>query len=936
MEATASTASLDDSALQALIDKGTIDGEQAKKIGFANALYGLVDQNEPVATAVQQSTWTALGGQSAASVRDLARLRPADWAGFFKGKNELLPDGTTPEHLGRVFARRFAIVEPSIALFSRLPTATSSELRTVLSRPQLPIRGEREVPRLIGDPPLPEENAQTSADTSLQRLSRAYPGLKLEEVIHSDALTDDKVSVLQRRVDLVQAVGARLGSADLLDFNLGMESADLSRLKLESDSATAEEQTMVLSTLRAYQRVLVVSRDVDTMHALLDAGYTSAHAIAKEPIELFLEKSSLPPRVTGLLWKTARASMADGALTASAIGDLTSKSYGGTPYDNHPPSITEFLARLPGYAQLFGNQAYCECKECRSILGPAAYFVDLMRYIDDHLRSQFGGQADHPLDLKVRRPDLWTLRLSCENTNERVPTLDIVNEVLENYIAQLASTTFDQAFVSDRPKNTPAILDIVYRNTLAQVEDSFLQPFHLPLARIASYLLALGSSRAAVAEAANAAIEVRAQAELGLSASEFSLITEPETSFYKVADFYGPHGDEEETPGFPFRQHTNPPLIDVVDAAALGAAMKISRADLGLTIETQFVQVAGLVAILDGKRGKDSIQNDIEWVSGLTVEALDRLHRLTRLARKLPWTPTDLDSVLTALQNAVLNAQAVFDVAELHALQRRFRLSVPELCALVGSIPRTPSKKSLFDQLFNSPAFVALNGPFPQPEVSFTHPSFQHGPAVPNQALPRLMVGLGVNLAELEVLIRGLAAHLTQGKSIDRAPNPADPTARPFLLSAENLTLLYRHALAARALGVSIPDLFRLMGLLGGRFYLGSDSPTATLKNLLSLVDLWTWWRNSEYSLDDLRCGDLSQTSRPDCVPRRQRGRCEGVGRCSGVAFVSVDNVLRDSGGHRAGIARPAPVSRRSRSADRRAVGHRWKLEDCPRIDLER
>ena len=54
-----------------------------------------------------------------------------------------------------------------------------------------------------------------------------------------------------------------------------------------------------------------------------------------------------------------------------------------------------------------------------------------MKYIDENLRTQFAGKPNHPLDLKYRRPDLWTLELSCDNIDTRIPTLDIVNEVLD-------------------------------------------------------------------------------------------------------------------------------------------------------------------------------------------------------------------------------------------------------------------------------------------------------------------------------------------------------------------------------------------------------------------------------------------------------------------------------------------------------------------------
>ena len=46
--------------------------------------------------------------------------------------------------------------------------------------------------------------------------------------------------------------------------------------------------------------------------------------------------------------------------------------------------MTEYLAALPGYQELFGSLSFCDCQESQSILGPAAYFVDLMKYIDEN------------------------------------------------------------------------------------------------------------------------------------------------------------------------------------------------------------------------------------------------------------------------------------------------------------------------------------------------------------------------------------------------------------------------------------------------------------------------------------------------------------------------------------------------------------------------
>src|SRR5262249_6349454 len=45
-------------------------------------------------------------------------------------------------------------------------------------------------------------------------------------------------------------------------------------------------------------------------------------------------------------------------------------------------SLQAISQAFPTFESLFGNQDYCECESCRSVLGPAAYLVDLLRFID--------------------------------------------------------------------------------------------------------------------------------------------------------------------------------------------------------------------------------------------------------------------------------------------------------------------------------------------------------------------------------------------------------------------------------------------------------------------------------------------------------------------------------------------------------------------------
>ena len=122
--------------------------------------------------------------------------------------------------------------------------------------------------------------------------------------------------------------------------------------------------------------------------------------------------------------------------------------------------------------QLFGSLDYCECDHCRSVLSPAAYLVDLLQFLDppaDEWQAELALWAtDHgapypfadaqawqdfrisghrPPDQPVpdtgfalpgadrRRPDLAELPLTCENTNTAMPYIDMVNEILEYYVA---------------------------------------------------------------------------------------------------------------------------------------------------------------------------------------------------------------------------------------------------------------------------------------------------------------------------------------------------------------------------------------------------------------------------------------------------------------------------------------------------------------------
>ena len=81
---------------------------------------------------------------------------------------------------------------------------------------------------------------------------------------------------------------------------------------------------------------------------------------------------------------------------------------------------------------LLGSLDFCQCEDCRSVLSPAAYLVDVLHVIETDASGR--SKPAYPA-LVERRPDIPNLPLTCENTNTVLPYIDIVNEIFEYYIA---------------------------------------------------------------------------------------------------------------------------------------------------------------------------------------------------------------------------------------------------------------------------------------------------------------------------------------------------------------------------------------------------------------------------------------------------------------------------------------------------------------------
>ncbi len=352
---------------------------------------------------------------------------------------------------------------------------------------------------------------------------------------------------------------------------------------------------------------------------------------------------------------------------------------------------TEFhtdINKLDEYKTLFGNQAYCECEECRSIFGPAAYFVDLMRTVEK-ITPQGAG------DLNKRRPDLAKIQLTCENTNKPVSYLEIVNKILA---LQLTPPN------NDNPESQA--IDKSYQ-TLATAKHAFILPFNRPLEQIRAYLRQAKTDLASVYKTFNVSENAVARETLGLSVEEYNVLITVRTDtdlLNEIKEVFG----VAVTPSY------------VGDLAKVDVFLRqsgLSEQALrelfyqGLNKNEIESQAHGFY-INSKLTGTDYHSINIDnTIKNLNSTTLDRIHRFIRLAKKLNWSFADLDWTLKSIKAQEIDAPAINTLAEIKTLQSLLGAPVDVLCSFWHDI-KTIGKgdaelsKALFDTVFGDRSII--------------------------------------------------------------------------------------------------------------------------------------------------------------------------------------------------------------------------------------
>ncbi len=794
-------------ALERAVANGVLGRDVARSLGFAANLVTWTGDE----AAARRLAKADLPAGSPRHVRDFALLPPDAWQ-----KLACAIDLKNAAELRATLERVF----PGEAIISRLAPPDAKTLAADIEAVDPVLRQN---PDALSGPLGAEAGAPIGR---LRTLVRRFPHLGVGKVLlEAGEKPSQRAARVIARIESVFRLATASAGSGLFELDLDAGSDDLR--VLAADTVDDQELPGVVATLRTYRAIAAIAGNAASVVALIDAGLDTPAKIAKTPMRGLQEAKVLSPVQAAQIKQAARAKLIDWAgPTGTLLGMFGSGSL--IPIrgaNNVPPAAIGGLRQHPELEDLLGRLDFCRCQECQSLLSPAAYFVDLMLFLEEHVLSEASYRsAAGSYDLRTRRPDLWTLRLDCDAIHGTLPTLDIVNDVLEQYLAGAAvgicsaRDALDAAARAERER-------LVYGERLgaplspgATAAVSVQQPSMLPQLEVDLLMAALDEDRASLVRDLGGAGAAFAAAQLRTSQAELPLVR---SDVIAVTRLFGPNA-----PSF-----ASSSLADRPDASMIAQRLHLSHEELAAVIATRFVRGASGEAGLRTVRTKGALQPDREIVDGLTIQTLGRLHRFVRLWRRVRGEPGELDLLLGALHDAdglsgdrwdTLLADGLEQLTALRQLQQLRPIGVEDLAAFVGRVPTTPIRagaRSLFDQRFSQ----LQPGTFVHPHT--TTPDAALADAVAKQTA-WLSGGCGVSVETLSQLIVALRPALEPA---------SDNPAIAFKLNAANLTLLYRHARAMALLGLGVSELFSLLRLRARTHLAG----LAELEVLLQTHDTW-------------------------------------------------------------------------------------------------
>lgn len=504
-----------------------------------------------------------------------------------------------------------------------------------------------------------EERLTVYAEDLARKVRLSFPTRVVARLVETD-----KVSLGSNHAQVKGYVQKLLGNAEAKGLRLG--ELPFAKLRTAGDLHTAlfagvppAEREKTLMAAARLQRLYQITPTDDALQRVSSLGFDSAAEIAAYPAKTFRRRYGhrfASKNEAALVHRKAQQVTAvTHGLVAMAKQLQASPAFPALPVLAAPEkrrrtAMKRLSERFPSMDRLLGSLDFCECEHCRSVLSPAAYLVDLLQMLeggsDGAWKARMAdwkmrhGDFPYPFRSKTdqdrfngewtlrfptkpvpapeqtpfavfdqRRPDIANLPLTCENTNTALPYVDLVNEILEYYVAY--DTLADQNGVKSAHDTglatTPELLAEPQHvepnayNTLADERFPLTLPFNLWLETTRQFLGHFDSSLASILELFRKTDALHAdpnpekkepygRAEvftetLGFSPKDVGILTNKAP----LADWWVLYGEENSATA----------LQRLTSAKALSDALNITYKTLKDILETGFVnpELATLVPL---------------------------------------------------------------------------------------------------------------------------------------------------------------------------------------------------------------------------------------------------------------------------------------------------------------------------------------------------
>jgi peptidoglycan hydrolase-like protein with peptidoglycan-binding domain len=580
---------------------------------------------------------------------------------------------------------------------------------------------------------------------------------------------------------------------DVTDLLAGHPDLDLAATNVDS-YLTAQNVTVaapVRAQLKLLQRVHRISTDATTTAALIASGIHSATQLA------FLGRTAAVATLAaaGVDARSAATTVGKAEFQyAQALAEFT--DYRLELHQADPAAIIphvwtkleeqNILGQIPDLAELFGSLDFCDCANCVSLTSPAAYLVDVLRFLSRHPATAAGQTAADVL--LARRQDLANIKLNSANTDTPMPYVDLICEVLEGAVPA-PDPAPDFAFQSTLPA---AELRAFPEHARAEAYgvlssyDGLGGAFNAAQEEVRTWLAQLGVPRPVLMATLQSGVGTAgaAPADASIAAEAWGLSTHDTALITATTDATAAR--QTTIWGFDATRSTIG-VAEVLTAAGIGYE------PLEQLIPLAFINGAGTPMDIDRP---DECDISTHTITAVTPDRLDRMARFIRLQRRTGWANWQLDALLRAPRLA----QGHLDGPALDALARfgrvRTALNVPfdNALALYADLAveshldpadGTTVVLAFFTQLFANPLVASPVDPALTLPLAAGQTISAHRPAV--------LAGLAVTEADLDALLAG----------------------NPDSLTVANLSRLYGIVLLARSLGRTVPAMLTLLRLLG-------------------------------------------------------------------------------------------------------------------------